>query len=152
MLPRTLRVNRCKAPHKTARAMEKKTFEKVAALKASAKPKKGTKYVPKLTAEQQTMAGRAEKLLGHSAAAKARIGGKSGKDRRQRDRGQGSRPERPGRPGKDKKEASAGAGFKTPEAVIFEGRRASARDAKPKDLRMKKGKKKFPGKPKKSMR
>lgn len=154
MLPRTLRVNRCKAPHKTARAIEKKTSEKVAALKASAKPKKGTKYVPKLTAEQQTMAGRAEKLLGHSAAAKARIGGKAGKDRRQRERGQGGRPERPGRPGKDKKEASvgAGAGFKSAEAIIFEGRRASARDAKPKDLKMKKGKKKFPGKPKKSTR
>lgn len=141
MLPREMRVNRCKAPHKTARAMEKKTAEKVAALRASGQSKKGTKYVPKLTAEQQTMAGRAGKLLGHSAAAKARIGGKAGRDGKRRE----GRPERPG---KEKKEASTG--FKTPEAIIFEGRRASARDAKPKDLKMKKGKKKFGGKPKKS--
>lgn len=146
MLPRELRVTRCKAPHKTARAMEKKTAEKVAALKASGKSKKGTKYVPKLTAEQQTMAGRAGKLLGHSAAAKARIGGKAGRDGKRRDK-TGGRPERFG---KDNKEVSAG--FKTPEAIIFEGRRASARDAKPKDLKMKKGKKKFGGKPKKSAR
>lgn len=144
MLPRELRVNRCKAPHKTARAIEKKTAEKITALRASGKYKKGTKYVPKLTAEQQTMAGRAGKLLGHSAATKARIGGKAGRDGKRRDKGEGRRP------GKDKKEASAG--FKTPEAIIFEGRRASARDAKPKDLKMKKGKKKFGGKPKKSAR
>lgn len=133
--------------------MEKKTAEKIAALTASGKTKKGTKYVPKLTAEQQTMAGRAGKLLGHSAAAKARIGGKAGRDGKRRDRGEG-RPERPGRPGRpgrdDRKETSTG--FKTPEAIIFEGRRASARDAKPKDLKMKKGKKKFGGKPKKSGR
>lgn len=146
MLPRELRVSRCKAPHKTARAMEKKTAEKVAALKASGKAKKG--YVPKLTAEQQTMAGRAGKLFGHSAAAKARIGGKSGKRR--------DRPDsRPGRPGREKKRdgpSGPPAGLKTPEAIIFEGRRASAKDGLPKDLKMKiKGKKKQgSGKPKKA--
>lgn len=156
MLPRELRVSRCKAPHKTARAMEKKTAEKVAALKASGKVKKG--YVPKLTAEQQTMAGRAGKLFGHSAAAKARIGGKAGK-RNSRDNGGGSsRPGRPGREHKKKDGAAAGgpsAGLKTPEAIIFEGRRASAKDGLPKDLKMKiKGKKKQGGggggKPKKA--
>ncbi|CAN8099048.1 unnamed protein product [Discula destructiva] len=145
MLPRTLRVSRCKAPHKTARAIEKKTAERSAALKASGKAKKG--YVPKLTAEQQTMAGRAGKLLGHSAAAKARTSGK--KDGKKRDRSD----RRPERPGKDKKGPPAG--LKTPEMIIFEGRRASARDAKPKDLKMKVKKSKKNaggGKPKKSSR
>lgn len=148
MLPRDLRVSRCKAPHKTARAMEKKTLERVAALKASGKDRKGGshKYVPKLTAEQQTMAGRAGKLLGHSAAAKARISSKSA--------GAGAR--KPGsrreRQGKDGKKDGPPAGLKTPESFIFEGRRASSKDGLPKDLKMKqKGKKKFGGgKPKKS--
>lgn len=144
MLPRTLRVSRCKAPHKTARAIEKKTAERTAALKASGKARKG--YVPKLTAEQQTMAGRAGKLLGHSAAAKARLS-KTGKDGKPRNRGE-RKHERPG------KERGVPPGLKTPETIIFEGRRASARDAKPKDLKMKiKGKKKIGGgKPKKSSR
>lgn len=138
MLPRTLRVSRCKAPHKTARAIEKKTAERTATLKASGKVRKG--YVPKLTAEQQTMAGRAGKLLGHSAAAKARLSKSSGKDSKPRDRSE----RRSERPGKEKKGPPAG--LKTPETIIFEGRRASARDAKPKDLKMKvKGKKKVGG-------
>lgn len=145
MLPRDLRVSRCKAPHKTARAMEKKTAEKVAALKASGKDRKSHKYVPKLTAEEQTMAGRTGKLLGHSAAAKARIQSKSGgsgkpgqrRERRGEDRPAGK---------KDRKEAPSLSGLKTPEAFIFEGRRASSRDALPKDLKTKvKGKKKFGG-------
>lgn len=145
MLPRELRVSRCKAPHKTARAMEKKATEKVAALRASGKAKKGTKHVPKLTAEQQTIAGRAGKLLGHSAAAKARLGGKVGKDRRRRDKAEGM----PEQPGKEKKPLLAG--LKTPEAIIFEGRRASSKDAMPKDLKLKiRGKKKSSSKPKKS--
>ncbi|KAJ4394269.1 Nucleolar protein 12 [Gnomoniopsis smithogilvyi] len=144
MLPRTLRVSRCKAPHKTARAIEKKTAERAAALKASGKAKKG--YVPKLTAEEQTMAGRAGKLLGHSAAAKARLSKSGRKEGKPRERA-GRRFERPGN---EKKGPPAG--LKTPETIIFEGRRASARDAKPKDLKMKiKGKKKVGGgKPKKS--
>ncbi|KUI66412.1 Nucleolar protein 12 [Cytospora mali] len=126
MLPRDLRVNRCKAPYKTARAIERKQTEKIAALKASGKSK--TKYVPKLTAEEQTLAGRAGKLLGHSAAAKARIGKSGGKGRDRRDRGEK-------RPDKGKKDGHVA--FKSPEAIVFEGRRASSRDAKPKDLKQK---------------
>lgn len=144
MLPRELRVSRCKAPHKTARAAEKKTAEKVAALKANGRDRKGShKYVPKLTAEQQTMAGRAGKLLGHSAAAKARVSSsKPGASARK----PGSRRDRQGedRPAGKKEEAPPG--IKTPEAFIFEGRRASSKDGLPKDLKMKvKGKKKFGG-------
>lgn len=138
MLPRTLRVNRCKAPHKTARAIEKKTVERTAALKASGKVRKG--YVPKLTAEQQTMAGRAGKLLGHSAATKAHTSGKKDGKRRERSRGyerSGDKDSRgPPRAGNEDNRGHPGV-IKTPETIIFEGRRASARDAKPKDLKMK---------------
>lgn len=128
MLPRDLRVNRCKAPYKTARAIERKQTEKVAALKAAGKGKKGTKYVPKLTAEEQTLAGRAGKLLGHSAAAKSRISKSGGKVRDRKDRG-GKRPDKGGKEGPP--------AFKSPETIVFEGRRASSRDAKPKDLKQK---------------
>lgn len=153
MLPRILRVSRCKAPHKTLRAIDKKTAERSAALKASGFKAKKTGYVPKLTPEQQTMAGRAGKLLGHSA--KARMSGKKtgpgpGPKRRERTE------KRLARFGPNKDEDSKDgppAGLRTPESIIFEGRRASARDAKPKDLKMKmkKSKKNFGGgKPKKS--
>lgn len=147
MLPRELRVSRCKAPHKTARAMDKKNAERSAALAASSKAKKGTKYVRKLTADEQTMAGRAGKLLGHSAAAQARIAKTGGKKRDRTNRGEKKF-------NKDRTEgAGAGvgvgaAGFKKPEDFVFEGRRASSRDAKPKDLKQKVGKKKAGAKPK----
>ena len=144
MLPRELRVSRCKAPHKTARAMEKKNAERGAALAASNKANKGTKYVPKLTAEEQTMAGRASKLLGHSAAAQARIAKTGGKKRDRTNRGEKKM-------GKDRKEVAGGVGgpgFKKPEDFVFEGRRASSRDAKPKDLKQKVGKRKAGAKPK----
>ncbi|KAJ0121758.1 nucleolar protein 12 [Diaporthe amygdali] len=141
MLPRGLRVSRCKAPHKTARAMDKKNAEKSVALAASSKGKKGTRYVPKLTAEEQTMAGRAGKLLGHSAAAQARIAKNGGKKRDRTNRGEKKF-------GKDKKEGAGAVVFKKPEDFVFEGRRASSRDAKPKDLKQKVGKKKAGAKPK----
>lgn len=146
MLPRELRVSRCKAPHKTARAMDKKNAEKSAALAASSKAKKGTRYVPKLTAEEQTLAGRAGKLLGHSAAAQARIAKTGGKKRDRSNRGE----KKFSKDGKDSKEGAGvgAAGFKKPEDFVFEGRRASSRDAKPKDLKQKVGKKKGGAKPK----
>ncbi|KAI3397492.1 hypothetical protein diail_10704 [Diaporthe ilicicola] len=141
MLPRELRVSRCKAPHKTARAMDKKNAERSAALAASSKAKKSTRYVPKLTAEEQTMAGRAGKLLGHSAAAQARLAKTGGKKRDRTTWGEK-------KSGKDNKEGAGIAGFKKPEDFVFEGRRASSRDAKPKDLKQKVGKKKAGAKPK----
>lgn len=141
MLPRNLRVSRCKAPYKTAKAMEKKQSERVSALKGAGKEKKGTKYVRKLTAEEQTLAGRAGKLLGHAAGvshagadagratgALGRIGKAGGKPRDRNDRA-GQKP--------DKGPKGAPAAFKSPESFVFEGRRASSRDAKPKDLKQK---------------
>lgn len=145
MLPRELRVSRCKAPHKTARAMDKKNAERSAALAASSKAKKGTKYVPKLTAEEQTMAGRTSKLLGRSAAAQARIAKTGGKKRDRTSR----REKQFSKDGKEGAGVGMGAaGFKKPEDFVFEGRRASSRDAKPKDLKQKVGKKKAGAKPK----
>ncbi|KAM7200440.1 nucleolar protein 12 [Rhypophila sp. PSN 637] len=128
MLPRALRVNRCKAPHKTKRALEAKQ-------KAEVKPgsKKNTTYVPKPTSEDQTLAGRASKLLGRSGAAQLRHKDRSGRfgggDRKE---GRSEHRPRPDRDGQQEKPT-----MKSPEDIIFEGRRASAKDGKPKDLKFK---------------
>ncbi|CAK7268281.1 Nucleolar protein 12 [Sporothrix epigloea] len=75
LLPRALRVSRCKAPYKTARALERaqekasgKTDSESRKRRRSSGGNGTTGYKPKLTAEQQTSAGRASKLLGKSAA------------------------------------------------------------------------------------
>ncbi|KAH8837630.1 hypothetical protein MCOR27_011727 [Pyricularia oryzae] len=119
LLPRALRVTRCKAPHKTARAMERATQSKASALANAGKPK-STKYVRKVTVEEKTGAGRAGKLLGRSAA--ARLGGfnkpRFGK-------------------GKAANAAPVDSDFKSPEEIIFEGHRASVKEGKPKDLKFK---------------
>ncbi|KAL0936427.1 Nucleolar protein 12 [Colletotrichum truncatum] len=113
MLPRALRVTRAKAPHKTALAMERS--------KTKGQPNPSapgsTKYRAKITPEQQSMAGRAGRLLGRSGALRERKGGDK-RDRRAN--GSGVVP-------KDD--------IKAPEEFIFEGRRASAKDGKPKDLK-----------------
>ncbi|PNY23370.1 Nucleolar protein 12 [Tolypocladium capitatum] len=119
MLPRALRVTRAKDPRKTATAQERAK----ARANASDAAVHNTKYRPKITPEQQAAAGRAGKLLGRAGAAMHR--------------------------NKSRSDASNGAhtGMKTPEQVVFEGRRASSRDALSKDLKGKKLKGK-PGKPK----
>ncbi len=50
LLPRELRVSRCKAPHKTARAVERSQQQQAKALSTGTKSQK---YVPKLTPEEQ---------------------------------------------------------------------------------------------------
>ena len=122
MLPRKLRVARCRAPSKTARALE----AKVTKIAASSDRKKSNKYVPKPTAEAQTMAGRAEKLLGRGGAAQLK-----GKDKKA---GKFRRDSRADRNGEGDGESKS---IKTPEEIVFEGRRASAKDGKPKDLKFK---------------
>ncbi|KAH6634138.1 hypothetical protein B0J18DRAFT_405827 [Chaetomium sp. MPI-SDFR-AT-0129] len=136
MLPRELRVSRCKAPHKTARAMEARTQRAAGSDRkpgAKGDASKG-KYVPKPTAESQTLAGRASKLLGRFGAAhltgKPVGGNKKRRDRRDRFLNRNDAA------GGDKNDS----GIKGPEQFVFEGRRASARDGKPKDLKFKKGK------------
>jgi nucleolar protein 12 len=122
MLPRELRVSRCKAPHKTARALEAKHGGNAQA-KAMFNKKATTDYIPKLTLEAQTLAGRASKLLGRSGARQVN-GAEPGKERR-------------ARPPNTRKKLGVNTGFKTPEDVVFEGRRASVKDGKPKDLKFK---------------
>lgn len=143
MLPRLLRVSRCKAPHKTARAQEAKQ----AKFNFAAKPTKGKKgdYVPKPTAETQTLSGRATKLLGKSAAAKAqldhRLKAKTGRrqERREPKAGGEKGEKKSGTGANDTAVGAKGAmkEFRSPEDVVFEGRRASSKDGKPKDLKFK---------------
>jgi len=151
MLPRELRVSRCKAPHKTARAMEarmgKSAPQSSTNRRGGDKARDGDKrprrksgedtgrYVPKPTAESQTLAGRASKLLGRFGAAQL-VGKpqdkKRNRDRRERGANRGGAAS--GRSGGDAVEKN---GFKAPEQFVFEGRRASAKDGKPKDLKFK---------------
>lgn len=121
MLPRTLRVTRAKDPRKTTLAQERSKAKTAAANGAT----KSTKYKAKATPEQQSMAGRTGKLLGRSAAAQQR---------------HGKRPARTDVP-------EGIATIKTPEQFVFEGRRATTRDALPKDLKTKKSKGKKSGRP-----
>ncbi|KAI0489827.1 hypothetical protein F4859DRAFT_168748 [Xylaria cf. heliscus] len=123
MLPRALRVSRAKDPRKTALAIERTTKARLDSLKSADGKSKSTKYAPKITPEQQSRAGRAGKLFGRSAAAKQQHGFK-GDRRKSRDRGDNS-----------SKSQENGDGIKPPEQFIFEGRRASAKDGKPKDLK-----------------
>jgi nucleolar protein 12 len=111
MLPRALRVTRAKDPRKTTLALERSR-----AKHNIAKPTKGsTKYTAKATPEQQSMAGRAGKLLGRSGAARQR-------------KGKGF--EFKGDPETQSRIA------KTPEDIVFEGRRASVKDGRPAGLKL----------------
>lgn len=126
MLPRQLRVSRCKAPHKTVRAMERSRPTTSGANTTGLGRSRSTKHVPKPTTEELTLAGRKAKLLGHVAATR------------------GQRPVRPAQP-----RNRAGKGdilprtttneqvFKSPETIVFEGHRASSKNGKPKGLKMK---------------
>lgn len=120
MLPRILRVTRAKDPRKTLLAQERARSKG----KAPNGAEKSMKHRPKATPEQQSMAGRAGKLLGRAAAAQQRHGKK---------------------PSRHEAQGDAAPGIKTPEQVIFEGRRATTRDALPKDLKGKKSKGKGKG-------
>ncbi|EQB53229.1 RNA recognition domain-containing protein [Colletotrichum gloeosporioides Cg-14] len=115
MLPRIMRVARAKAPHKTALAMERSSKARVQAARGAPG---STSYKAKITPEQQSMAGRASRLLGRAGAMREQ---RKGSDRKPpRASGSGAVP-------KDD--------IKAPEAFIFEGRRASAKDGRPKDLK-----------------
>ncbi|KAI1416968.1 hypothetical protein F5Y13DRAFT_153474 [Hypoxylon sp. FL1857] len=118
MLPRALRVSRAKDPRKTALAMERTVKSKLEGLNGRDKKAHSTKHKPKVTPEQQSQVGRAGKLLGRAAAARQRHGLK----------GEGRRP-------RERKETDITSTFKTPEQIVFEGRRASEKDGRPKDLK-----------------
>lgn len=130
MLPRVLRVSRAKDPRKTALAVERSTKTKPEVNGGEGKVK-STKYKFKATPEQQSLAGRAGRLLGRSAAARQKHG-LNGDTKKPR-----TRVARP-----------VNAEMKTPEQIVFEGRRASSTDGKPRDLKFGKSKKKSAVKPK----
>ena len=103
MLPRILRVTRAKDPKKTASYSKPgKGFDKDA---RSAKEHRG--YTPKVSSQNQSLLGRAGKLLGRAGAAQFSSAGK--------DRG-------------PKKKITGIA--KTPEDIVFEGYRASSKQGK----------------------
>ncbi|KAK0734894.1 hypothetical protein B0T26DRAFT_746741 [Lasiosphaeria miniovina] len=138
MLPRELRVSRCKAPHKTARAMEAKYGPGKPGISSDGKGKgkfnnngkRSTSYAPKPTAEAQSLAGRAGKLLGRAGA--ALMGAAGSKESRPR-----AEP-RAKRPLPQQQQSGDGAKpMKSPEDIVFEGRRASERDGRPRDLKFK---------------
>jgi nucleolar protein 12 len=119
MLPRKLRVTRAKDPRKTALAQERARGKHITTNGAT----KSTKYKHKATPEEQSMAGRTGKLLGRSAAVQQR------------------HKKRPSTHGDNQEAENPLAGIKGPEQFVFEGRRASAKDGTPKDLKLgKKGK------------
>lgn len=129
MLPRVLRVVRAKAVRKTALASA--SNHRPDPRNAKSNPNKPRIYNPKMTSEASSLAGRAGKLLGRAGAAQFK----------QREAASGANGTVMGRKGEGK--AIEGVA-KTPEAIVFEGYRASAKNGKPKDMKPKKGK----GKPK----
>ncbi|KAL6919183.1 hypothetical protein ACHAPO_004298 [Fusarium lateritium] len=125
MLPRKLRVTRAKDPRKTVLAQERARGKHIVHNGAP----KSTKYKHKATPEEQSMAGRTSKLLGRSAAVQQR------------------HKKRPSAHGESREAENPVPEIKGPEQFVFEGRRASARDGLPKDLKQKqKGKGKGKGK------
>jgi hypothetical protein len=79
MLPRVLRVTRAKAMKKTANAQKRESAPRPT-IKGSNNPNNVVIYNPKMSAQQQSLQGRAGKLLGRAGAAQFRKreeGGKS---------------------------------------------------------------------------
>ncbi|KAI1342432.1 hypothetical protein F5Y15DRAFT_304110 [Xylariaceae sp. FL0016] len=130
MLPRELRVSRAKDPRKTTMAMERTMKTKLESARRTDGKVKSTKHKPKITPDQQTQVGRASRLYGRAGAAR----------QRHELKGEGRLPR--GRPEKSRTEND----IKPPEQFVFEGRRATANDGKPKDLKFKTKGKKGPGK------
>jgi nucleolar protein 12 len=126
MLPRVLRVTRAKAVRKTALAS-------AASRTGPKNTKPGQKsqlggYNPKISSEVSSLKGRASKLLGKAGAAQFKSGANGTMIGR---RGEGEKERRTSGGGK----AATGV-MRTPESIVFEGYRASAKSGKPRDLKM----------------
>lgn len=117
MLPRVLRVTRAKAVKKTALAAQHAGQAGRSTLRGSSNSSGGRIYNPKISAEQQSLQGRAAKLLGKGGAARFRTVSYSGT--------------RNGSTGKNLEGIT-----RTPESIVFEGYRASANSGKPRDLKL----------------
>ncbi|KFY44959.1 hypothetical protein V495_03177 [Pseudogymnoascus sp. VKM F-4514 (FW-929)] len=131
MLPRVLRVTRAKAMKKTANA-QKREFAPKPTIKGSNNPNNVVIYNPKMSAQEQSLQGRAGKLLGRAGAAQFKKREETGKNE--------------GRGGQTGQAVAAG--IRGPEAFIFEGYRASSNSGKPKDLKLGGKNVKSKGKPK----
>lgn len=114
MLPRKLRVARAKDPRKTALAQDKSQAK---ADMADSKVR-NTKYIPKMTPDQQAAAGRAGRLFGKAGAHL-----------------------------RGKKFSGTDTNVATGKKVVFEGNRASINDGRPRDLKFGKSKKSRKPKP-----
>jgi len=139
MLPRVLRVVRAKAVRKTALAYSASRPDS----RNTRNPNKSQIYNPKISSEISSLKGRASKLLGKAGAAqfKKHEGSASGANEMViGKRGDGVNG--------DRRSSGTGIGgvMKTPESIVFEGYRASAKAGKPKDLKFGGGGKKK-GKP-----
>lgn len=131
MLPRVLRVTRAKAIKKTANAVQHARIVQRPQPGGASNPNNAPIYNPKMSAQQQSLQGRAGKLLGRAGAAQFR--------KREGPRIAGDRITKSGIEGIGK----------SPEAIVFEGYRASAKAGRPKDLKLGgKGGGKKTGKPK----
>lgn len=125
MLPRVLRVVRAKAVRKTALASASRTGPSEIS-KPGQKSQLGG-YNPRVAPEVSSFKGRASKLLGKAAAAQFKSGSNGiaiGK------RGDGEKERRTSGGGKGE------GAMRTPESIVFEGYRASAKSGKPRDLKL----------------
>jgi nucleolar protein 12 len=118
MLPRILRVTRAKAFKKTANAQKRDSAPRPF-VKGSNNPNNVVIYNPKMTSQQQSLQGRASKLLGKAGASQFR-----------------KRDDAVKRESRPQSRAGPAEGIKGPEAFIFEGYRASSNNGKPKDLKL----------------
>jgi nucleolar protein 12 len=121
MLPRVLRVTRAKAVRKTASASQRSQLSNRPLVNGSGSRNQGHIYEPKVSTQQLSLQGRAAKLLGRAGA--ANIKGNEGLDRKRHPKGLKNIA-------------------RSPETIVFEGFRASAKSRKPDGLKLSgKGKK-----------
>jgi nucleolar protein 12 len=121
MLPRILRVVRAKAVKKTALASQSARADS----KNTKNPNKSQIYNPKLSSQVSSLQGRAGKLLGKAGAAQFRKG-----------EGSGANGTTMGKIGAGATGKVIEGIAKTPESIVFEGYRASAKSGKPAGLKM----------------
>jgi len=122
MLPRVLRVVRAKAVRKTALASQNSHPDS----KRASNSNKERIYNPKVSSQVSSLQGRAGKLLGRAGAALLK-----------KREGSGANSMAMGKRGDGQKGGNGIEGIaKTPESIVFEGYRASAKSGRPKDLKM----------------
>ncbi len=117
MLPRILRVTRAKALKKTGNPSQNARPSSYRGGSRTGNSAGEHSYAPKISSQQQSLQGRAEKLLGKAGAANLR----KQDNYRHRENPQKPRLERI---------------VKSPEEIVFEGYRASTNSGRPKGLKL----------------